>query len=111
MSEDASDRRGFFRQFLKRVVDDTGTTTLEPVISWYDQSARGYTSVKVCTWDRPGLFTAISGALAAAGLNILSARVFSRRSAVLSAASRRASTRSSRRSSSCCGVSCAGRTR
>ena len=65
-------------QFLKRVVDDTGTTTLEPVISWYDQSARGYTSVKVCTWDRPGLFTTISGALAAAGLNILSARVFSR---------------------------------
>ena len=65
-------------QFLKRVVDDTGTTTLEPVISWYDQSARGYSSVKVCTWDRPGLFTTISGALAAAGLNILSARVFSR---------------------------------
>mgnify|MGYP003324929053 FL=1 len=46
--------------------------------SWYDQSARGYTSVKVCTWDRPGLFTMISGALAAARLNILSARVFSR---------------------------------
>jgi len=65
-------------QFLKRVADGTGKETLEPVISWYDQSARGYTSVKVCTWDRPGLFTTISGALAASGLNILSARVFSR---------------------------------
>ena len=65
-------------RFLKRVVDGAGPKVLEPVISWYDQSARGYTSVKVCTWDRPGLFTTISGALAASGLNILSARVFSR---------------------------------
>jgi [protein-PII] uridylyltransferase len=51
---------------------------LEPVIAWHNQPARGHTSVKICTWDRPGLFTTISGALAAAGLNILSARVFSR---------------------------------
>ena len=65
-------------RFLKRVVDGAGPKVLEPVISWHDQSARGYTSVKVCTWDRPGLFTTISGALAASGLNILSARVFSR---------------------------------
>ena len=65
-------------RFLKRVVDGAGPKVLEPVISWYAQSARGYTSVKVCTWDRPGLFTTISGALAASGLNILSARVFSR---------------------------------
>ncbi len=70
-------------QFLKRVVDGTGTKTLEPVISWYDQSARGYTSIKVCTWDRLGLFTVISGALAAAGLNILSARVFSRSDGII----------------------------
>ncbi len=65
-------------RFLNRVVDGAGPKVLEPVISWYDQPARGYTSVKVCTWDRPGLFTTISGALAATGLNILSARVFSR---------------------------------
>jgi len=65
-------------RFLKRVVNDTGTKVLEPIIAWHNQPARGYTSVKICTWDRPGLFTTISGALAATGLNILSARVFSR---------------------------------
>ncbi len=65
-------------RFLKRVVNGTGPKVLEPVIAWHNQLARGHTSVKICTWDRPGLFTTISGALAAAGLNILSARVFSR---------------------------------
>ena len=65
-------------RFLKRVVNGTGTKVLEPIIAWHNQPARGYTSVKICTWDRPGLFTTISGALAATGLNILSARVFSR---------------------------------
>jgi len=65
-------------RFLKRVVNGSGSRVLEPVIAWHNQPARGHTSVKICTWDRPGLFTTISGALAAAGLNILSARVFSR---------------------------------
>jgi [protein-PII] uridylyltransferase len=64
--------------FLDRVVNGTGIKVLEPIIAWHNQPARGHTSVKICTWDRPGLFTTISGALAAAGLNILSARVFSR---------------------------------
>jgi len=51
---------------------------LEPVIAWHAEPDRGYSAVKVCTWDRPGLFNRIAGALAASGLNILSARVFSR---------------------------------
>ncbi len=52
--------------------------TLDPVISWHSEPDRGYLAMKVCTWDRPGLFNRISGALAAANLNILGARIFSR---------------------------------
>ncbi len=51
---------------------------LDPVLHWQDESDRGYTSVKVCTWDRAGLFSHIAGSLSAAGLNILTARVFTR---------------------------------
>jgi [protein-PII] uridylyltransferase len=51
---------------------------LEPIVGWQDDSDRGYTAVKVCTWDREGLFSHIAGALSAAGLNILSAQIFTR---------------------------------
>lgn len=51
---------------------------LDPVIAWHAEPDRGYTVLKVCTWDRPRLFNRIAGALAAANLNILSARIFSR---------------------------------
>ena len=69
--------------FLNRVTAKRNEKALEPIINWHDRPARGYTSLKVCTWDRPGLFTTISGALAATGLNILSARVFSRSDGII----------------------------
>ena len=51
---------------------------LEPVTHWQSDPDRGYTALRVCTWDRPGLFSRIAGSLSASGLNILSAQVFSR---------------------------------
>lgn len=51
---------------------------LEPVIGWRDELDRGCTTVKVCTWDRARLFSLITGALSAAGINILTARIFTR---------------------------------
>ncbi len=51
---------------------------LEPVISWHNEPDRGYTVLKICTWDRLGLFSKITGSLSASGINILSSQSFTR---------------------------------
>jgi [protein-PII] uridylyltransferase len=64
-------------RFLRlQILEDQNA--LGPIVSWQDEPDRGANLVKVCTWDREGLFSKIAGSFSAAGLNILSARIFTR---------------------------------
>lgn len=69
-------------RFLLRLVHPEADP-LVPVLDWEDDPDRGCTRFKVCTWDRPGLFAKIAGSLAAAGLNILGARIFTRQDDII----------------------------
>ena len=64
-------------RFMRRLVTEE-ERALEPVITWHNAPDRGNTTVKICTWDRAGLFSKIAGCLSASGLNILSAQIFTR---------------------------------
>jgi [protein-PII] uridylyltransferase len=56
---------------------------LSPATAWQDEPDRGYNLVRVCTWDRAGLFSKIAGSFSAVGLNILSAQIFTRNDGVV----------------------------
>jgi [protein-PII] uridylyltransferase len=64
-------------RFMHRLIWEN-QRALAPVTAWIDERDRGYSLVKVCTWDRAGLFGKIAGSLSAAGLNILGAQIFTR---------------------------------
>jgi [protein-PII] uridylyltransferase len=69
-------------QFMHRQVVDE-ENLLVPGVFWRNEPDRGYSAVKVCTWDRAGLFSKIAGSLSATGLTILSAQIFTRTDAVV----------------------------
>ena len=69
-------------RFMHLQLDD-GDHALEPVVNWHNEPDRSYSVVKVCTWDRAGLFAKITGCLTASGLNILSAQIFSREDGII----------------------------
>ena len=64
-------------RFMHRLIVEN-QRTLAPITAWIDEPDRGYSLVKICTWDRAGLFGKIAGTLSAAGLNILGAQIFTR---------------------------------
>jgi [protein-PII] uridylyltransferase len=83
--------RYFRNRLLEHMVEDVHLThrfmwrqiskqdrALEPIVHWRHDRDRGFSMVDLVTWDRPAIFCKFTGALAAAGLNILSARIFSR---------------------------------
>lgn len=68
-------------RFMHKQIDEEDQA-LEPVMDWHNEPDRGFTRLRVCTWDRPGLFSRLAGSFAAAGINILSAQVFSRKDGI-----------------------------
>jgi [protein-PII] uridylyltransferase len=72
----AGDLELTYRFLRRQVLEDE--RALLPVTAWQDEPNRGYNLVKICTWDRTGLFSKIAGSLSATGLNILSAQIFTR---------------------------------
>ncbi|PYI87103.1 MAG: [protein-PII] uridylyltransferase [Verrucomicrobia bacterium] len=83
--------RYFLIHAAKEIVDDLTLThrfmnlqlaeeekALEPVTSWHNEPDRGYSVAKIGSWDRAGLFCKITGSFSATGINILSARIFTR---------------------------------
>ncbi len=65
-------------RFMRNLLGDDSEVSLAPAIEWVDEPDRGCSRVKICTWDRAGLFSKLAGSFTAAGLNILSAQIFTR---------------------------------
>jgi [protein-PII] uridylyltransferase len=69
-------------RFMRRlIVEDR--RVLSPITAWQDETDRGYNAVKICTWDRAGLFSKIAGTFSAVGLNILGAQIFTRTDSIV----------------------------
>lgn len=67
-----------FRQFFLQLTRAEAAAGLMPVMSWEDHAEQGYSELTVVCWDRHLLLARISGALAAQGINILSADLYQR---------------------------------
>ena len=63
-------------RFMEQLVH--GSRPLSPVTTCHHEPDRGYSLIRVCTWDRAGLFSKIAGSLSASGMNILTAQILTR---------------------------------
>ena len=68
---------GAVHEFLAAQVWGTGHP-FEPMIHCSASESHGCSVVRCCTWDRRGLFARLTGAFTAAGVNILSAAIYTR---------------------------------
>ncbi|HEV7927216.1 MAG TPA: [protein-PII] uridylyltransferase [Verrucomicrobiae bacterium] len=78
---DAKDILGDVTQvhrFIQLQLSESEENALVPIVTWHNERDRGYTSVKLCTWNRDRFFTNITGCLTAAGFNILGAEILTR---------------------------------
>jgi [protein-PII] uridylyltransferase len=65
-------------RFIHLQLSESEENALVPIVTWHNERDRGYTTVKLCTWDRERFFTNITGCLTAAGFNILGAEILTR---------------------------------
>ncbi|MEO8350405.1 MAG: [protein-PII] uridylyltransferase [Chthoniobacteraceae bacterium] len=74
---DIAEHIRLFRQFLTDRLE-TNANPLAPVMEWIPRPNQGHSEVWICGWDRKQLLARIAGSFSSAGLNILSADVFTR---------------------------------
>ena len=77
LPKDIFDDLGLVHRFLQQQATEDDRPLI-PVVGWQNEPDRGYSLVKICTWDRAGLFGNIAGCFSASGLNILGAQIFTR---------------------------------
>jgi len=65
-------------ELLRGIADSDSVGALRPSIDWADGTQPGAAGLHLATWDRPGLFAKLVGALTFAGLDIVSARIATR---------------------------------
>ncbi len=70
-------------RFLHLQLSESEENALAPIITWHNDPDRGYTTVKLCTWDRERFFNHITGCLTAAGFNILGAEILTRSDGII----------------------------
>lgn len=70
-------------RFMHLQINTQEISGLEPVFLWREEPDRGHAGLHICTWDRPGLFASLTGAMTAAALNILAAQVYTRQDAIV----------------------------
>ena len=59
------------------------TRLLEPILSWKSSPNRGYTVLKIVSWDYARIFSRLAGALTASGIQILGAQIFTRADSIV----------------------------